>query len=156
MNTYYRKVWASIYDGYLYLQGVSSKTWFRINASNPADVTAITKAKKAIDYEYVYPAFAVNGRVYFETHDESYMTNEDRGLIYNPEDNILKVIEARHFVGQDGYSVTPLFNYPYLFYTGNTIRMLGNYLATINNLDTPVTKTADKTMKVTYILQDHV
>ena len=28
------------------------------------------------------------------------------------------------------------------------------YLATINNLDTPVTKTADKTMKITYILRE--
>ena len=32
--------------------------------------------------------------------------------------------------------------------------MFCNYLATINNLDTPVTKTADKTMKITYILQE--
>ena len=29
-----------------------------------------------------------------------------------------------------------------------------NYLATINNLDAPITKTADKTMKITYILQE--
>lgn len=29
------------------------------------------------------------------------------------------------------------------------------YLATINNLGSPVTKTADKTMKVTYIIQEH-
>ena len=29
-----------------------------------------------------------------------------------------------------------------------------NYLATINNLDTPVTKTADKTMKITYSLTE--
>lgn len=32
--------------------------------------------------------------------------------------------------------------------------MMCNYLATINNLDMPVTKTADKTMKITYILQE--
>ena len=30
---------------------------------------------------------------------------------------------------------------------------LKNYLATISNLDKPVTKTADKTMKVTYTIQ---
>jgi hypothetical protein len=28
------------------------------------------------------------------------------------------------------------------------------YLATINNLPTPVEKTADKTMKITYILRE--
>ena len=32
--------------------------------------------------------------------------------------------------------------------------MLLNYLATINNLPEPVTKTSDKTMKVTYIIQE--
>jgi len=32
--------------------------------------------------------------------------------------------------------------------------MMCNYLATINNLSEPVTKTADKTMKITYILQE--
>ena len=31
---------------------------------------------------------------------------------------------------------------------------IGNYLATINNLSQPVTKTADKTMKVTYVIQE--
>ena len=34
----------------------------------------------------------------------------------------------------------------------NLEKML-NYLATINNLEKPVTKTADKTMKVTYTIQ---
>lgn len=40
--------------------------------------------------------------------------------------------------------------------TTNTMRgkMLMNYLATINNLSSPVVKTADKTMKVTYIIQE--
>lgn len=32
--------------------------------------------------------------------------------------------------------------------------MICNHLATINNLDVPVTKTADNTMKITYILQE--
>ena len=34
------------------------------------------------------------------------------------------------------------------------IYLMTPYLATINNLDTPVTKTADKTMKITYILRE--
>lgn len=35
-----------------------------------------------------------------------------------------------------------------------TVALLTPYLATINNLETPVTKTADKTMKITYILRE--
>jgi hypothetical protein len=31
---------------------------------------------------------------------------------------------------------------------------LANYLATINNLSEPVTKTADKTMKITYTIEE--
>lgn len=33
--------------------------------------------------------------------------------------------------------------------------MMCNYLATINNLDAPITKTADKTMKITYIYRNN-
>ena len=35
-----------------------------------------------------------------------------------------------------------------------TFAIRTDYLATINNLSSPVVKTADKTMKVTYILQE--
>lgn len=39
--------------------------------------------------------------------------------------------------------------------SGNgTFAMRTDYLATINNLDSPVVKTADKTMKVTYTLSE--
>jgi len=31
---------------------------------------------------------------------------------------------------------------------------LADYLATINNLSEPVTKTADKTMKITYTIEE--
>lgn len=36
----------------------------------------------------------------------------------------------------------------------STLYTMMNYLATINNLSSPVTKTADKTMKVTYVIQE--
>ena len=36
----------------------------------------------------------------------------------------------------------------------SSMHILGNYLATINNLNKPVQKTADKTMKITYILRE--
>ena len=39
-------------------------------------------------------------------------------------------------------------------YTTAGFIMLTNYLATINNLSEPVTTTVDKTMKVTYIIQE--
>ena len=36
----------------------------------------------------------------------------------------------------------------------NRLLLTAPYLATINNLPTPVQKTADKTMKITYILRE--
>lgn len=57
-------------------------------------------------------------------------------------------------------SVTPVRNEPLIYFcdygTWSTSGwyMMCNYLATINNLDAPITKTADKTMKITYILQE--
>ena len=55
----------------------------------------------------------------------------------------------------------PFFlNYYYYYYNSNryycfpVIWLMTPYLATINNLPTPVQKTADKTMKITYILRE--
>lgn len=44
--------------------------------------------------------------------------------------------------------------YLYLYPLHDAFCYLFNYLATINNLAEPVTKTADKTMKITYIIQE--
>ena len=53
----------------------------------------------------------------------------------------------------------PVRGVPMTYYltggSGNgTFAMRTDYLATINNLDSPVVKTADKTMKVTYTLSE--
>lgn len=53
------------------------------------------------------------------------------------------------FIGDDFY-----FYVSYNYNSSASFRIPGFYLATINNLSTPVTKTADKTMKVTYIIQE--
>ena len=41
-----------------------------------------------------------------------------------------------------------------MYYVERRVWVMTPYLATINNLETPVTKTADKTMKITYILRE--
>ena len=58
------------------------------------------------------------------------------------------------------YCYAPVIGNPILYfvscgnYTTIGFAVISNYLATINNLSEPVTKTADKTMKVTYIIQE--
>lgn len=88
------------------------------------------------------------------------------GAVMNLETNEIRAIEAYYNNG----NTTPHFVVPTLGqpavpmiarYNENDYSMAGtirqgirrNYLATINNLDTPVQKTADKTMKITYTLR---
>ncbi len=72
----------------------------------------------------------------------------------------LKTESNRLYGGSYEYCYTPVLGDPMLYFVsaGNSTTagfvILTNYLATINNLSEPVTKTADKTMKVTYIIQE--
>jgi hypothetical protein len=81
--------------------------------------------------------------------------------ILDSELNELTMAENYHIYGGSREPCyTPVLNEPMLYfasygsYTTSGFFVLANYLATINNLSEPVTKTADKTMKVTYIVQE--
>ena len=77
----------------------------------------------------------------------------------NTEDKVFRKANSAQWT----YTSTPLFQYgPYFFsfggYYANSTRqnlfLWTPYLATINNLETSVIKTADKTMKITYTIQE--
>ena len=79
-----------------------------------------------------------------------FVLNRETNEMSNPECNGI-------FASSRGtsYAYLPLKGYPMHYYCSNGyLIVLGNYLATINNLTEPVQKTADKTMKVTYIIQE--
>ena len=103
----------------------------------------------------LYPAFTLNGRIFYE--------NNDRYLsVLNTLTNEIAPVEGKCFCGTYYYraSYTPVLGDPFYFYYSYGANTTGSfmfpafYLATINDLTTPVTKTADKTMKVTYIIQE--
>ena len=80
-------------------------------------------------------------------------------FLINTEDRVFKKANNAPWT----YTSTPLFQYgPYLLsfggYYANATRqnlfLVPSYLATINNLETSVIKTADKTMKITYTIQE--
>ena len=56
----------------------------------------------------------------------------------------------------DGYLMNPILDDNFHFYAGysHSVIIPSNYLATINTLETPITKTSDKTMKITYTLKE--
>ncbi len=87
------------------------------------------------------------------------------GAVLNTATNELHAMEAFYNVDQYPYCFVPVLGQPVTPYTVRYSSSSGtnecdmhqgirrNYLATINDLDTPVTKTADKTMKITYTLR---
>ena len=83
-----------------------------------------------------------------------HIANEATDEVLNPENGYI------YCTSKYQYCYTPVLNEPMLYYVScgsqTTIGfiILLNYLATINNLPEPVTKTSDKTMKVTYIIQE--
>lgn len=100
------------------------------------------------------PKAYINGRIYYDNYNQQL-------LVANIVTNEIMPPESQSFFNSSHeMNLTPVRNEPLLYFgdygTWSTAGwyMLCNYLATINNLDTPVTKTADKTMKITYILQE--
>lgn len=145
-----------VHRGFILFRGYNNANHFyKMEVGNSANVELL----KLVNFTSVTGSFAlaINGRIYIEGYGSStyylYVINLDT-------DEILKV-EASRIIGGSNYPCyTPVLNEPMLWYAsyGNNSTIgyfiMSNYLATINNLSEPVTKTADKTMKVTYIIQE--
>ncbi len=79
----------------------------------------------------------VFSHVYDEVNDTVYPINGSQNYIhYNPENDTITYTDG---AGRDAYNGTSAYKNPLI-------------LATVNNLETPVTKTAAQTMKITYTL----
>lgn len=147
-------MWAFfVTEGYLFLKGYNSPyDLYKLELANPANVVKFKRTN--VGNITAVPKFVINGRIYFENHQEQL-------LIADTHTNEIMPPECQSFFNTNHQlNVTPVRNEPLLYFadygTWSTSgwHMMCNYLATINNLDTPVTKTADKTMKITYILQE--
>lgn len=143
--------------GYLYLIRYDRTQVYKINLSQPTDITAIdisTVAEMVNGYSR-YPRqymMYVHGRVYLptgwidsdNTFNEATISWPDVGFmpaVYKKDQ-----VYAFSFSRQGSSSTTQTYRIrPHL---------ITPYLATINNLSKPVQKTADKTMKITYILRE--
>ena len=146
-------------DGYWY------GFWAGSNSSGSASIKKI-KISKA-DYSFTEDTMLINGAkvqaVYYNS-GKNYLANIGDWIVgcdflINTEDRVFKKANCTPWT----YTSTPLFQYgPYLFsfggYYANATRqnlfLASPYLATINNLETSVIKTADKTMKITYTIQE--
>lgn len=153
-----------IHDGWLYCVAYDKKSIVAIELSNPSNVVSIAKYYSNDIYIPTAHNSYVSGTVFNKVGDVVYFAGGHivdksvNGVTYSTSDE--RPAALLHV------PVPGLICGPYLFgfnvYNPNTstfvlrrtIYLMTPYLATINNLETPVTKTADKTMKITYILRE--
>ena len=149
---------AFAHQGFVYLKNYSSPyDVYKFEIGNAANVTKLKRS--GMSTIPGLPQMAINGRIYYE--DSQGNSNYYDMYIANAStDELLRSETCRIYNGGNYYCYTPVINEPMLFYCsgGNWSTagffVMANYLATINNLSEPVTKTADKTMKITYIIQE--
>ena len=142
--------------GFIYVKGYNNYKIFKIGIGNSADVREIAWPSDC-QGSAIYPCFAYGGRIFYEPYSHNYMYDYDRLLVLNTENEEMLKTESRYIYGGLSSSDTcgvPVIGHPECIWEYGYVIYPGMYLATINNIE-PVTKTADKTMKVTYIIREH-
>lgn len=150
----YRYVQSVMRGGYLFVMKYDKTGMYKINANNSADITEIS--------------FGFTSNMYANTNSDgrTYIFRL-AGIIFGSDfmiledDQVVKTINGNPLTS----CCTPVFQYgpygitfgrndygPYTVFKG--LWLITPYLATINNLSTAVIKTADKTMKITYTIQE--
>lgn len=143
------------YAGYLFWMASNVKGIYKINIDNPVDVTLISapegKTLSTSGIMNLLPNGVIIGSNYYMAADVIHMcANGGIGTTdtYRPGiSNGLFCIGGKYVNGWNGASayIDNIYYY-FTFFTP--------YLATINNLQSPVVKTADKTMKITYTITE--
>lgn len=133
-----------IYGDYLYISGYNNGSFYEINVSNPADINKYQLGSNNMIYLNNFINLQ-SGKVYFKYNNKA--------VVF---DTVTKTIKATKM--KDNGNQRLINSGIRSIFINNSDAMFVNlsrlYLATINNLDAPVTKTADKTMKVTYTIQE--
>ena len=149
-----RNVQSVLQNGFLYMVSNDKTKVYKINIENPADVKEIPLGS-ATNYS-CSDDYYNSGKNYLVNIGDWIIGSD---FMINTEDKVFRKTNNAPWT----YTSTPLFQYgPYLFsfggYYANSTRqnlfLWTPYLATINNLETSVIKTADKTMKITYTIQE--
>lgn len=170
------KAYAIIHDGYLYCINYKSTAVVRINLGNPSDVTRIADPNDSIPTVTNYATGSRRTSSQFNVVGN--LIYYPGGYIRDGKAYPVSTKNTSSPSASDGSATPPglkgsckpgLTWGPYLlsydqqgtssgavstFTMYRKVFLMTPYLATINNLDTPVTKTADKTMKITYILRE--
>ena len=135
-------------NGYLYVRAYNKKGIYKINANNSADVTLIN-----LGFTTAWKSMSDSGELYMILVNGLIMGWD---FLIGPDDKPVKLSGQIRFAG----GCSPVFQYKsfMILYGGaysnayRIIYLVTPYLASINNLSSPVVKTTEKTMKITYTL----
>lgn len=149
-----RSVYTVIRNGYVYFMHYQKTGVYKVKLDNSADITFIP-----FGFTSKFSGNSNYGTTYVWKWGDRIMGSD---FIINVDDSIVHTANNNAF----SYACTPMFQYgPYGFVLGRCL-YYGNYsiykglwvvtpyLASINNLDTAVIKTADRTMKITYTITE--
>lgn len=137
-----------VIDSTLFLfRWYDTKFIYKLNLENPTDIDVISLNEGSGSFSGVY-----NNRLFFQKaviendkyhfFDTGYSNGSSKDLFYT------EAFSETLYAGN--------YNTSSQYYEGYSIKLLKNMhtLQTINNLSTPITKTADKTMKVIYTITE--
>lgn len=150
-----------ISGGHLYCWAYDGKGIYRLGISDPTDVTLIQlkdgMQTKIAGYRDDFSAPFGDGRLYVSYHYDG--SNTRPAMVCNKD--IMPVYRSASGVNNYGAVVGPYYinryfgsNSSHPDYSHQNLRVVTPYLATINNLGTPVTKTVTQTLKVIYDLTE--
>lgn len=174
-GTYLRAVNGVASNGYMYLMSYDRHSVYKVDLSNTADITTITLESgyyfpTSGDYGHGYMTPNPAGGIWFSCYTaaasgESGYYDHYSGFLN--ENDVITLNGAYYMRNTSTYYCTPKMlhqNYSYMQgygrlntyanYYGGCGRPLTNYLGTICNLATGITKNASQTLKVTYDLYD--
>lgn len=167
-----------IHKGYLYCVNYTATGIYKIELANPSNIVFMAHPGGAVytEVQYSYGSSSAYsyycGTVFNVMYDTVYFMNgyiQDDTIIATTYTAATSNSTIAHnynsplglrCTAKPGLRVGPFrFDFYYqqdsgVFRRWYITTFLANYLATINNLETPVQKTADKTMKITYILRE--
>lgn len=127
---------AVVSRGYYYVRGYDNHSVYKIEMANPVNIVLLNQFK-AYDVGEIYPMY--NGGLITST-----------GLLIYPDGQYFK--KSSFAIPDYGYESPTLFSFHYNSYPKKSIP--SNYIGTICNLSSPITKTSATSMKVTYTLTD--
>lgn len=151
--------YAVVYDNIFYVcDNMNASNWYRIDSSGIKETKKIGTLFNTLNG---YLVTACNGRILFCGNTDVNSNNYSSAYMYNPQTEVIS--PTAYFSKIGGQAIIPCFgsNEMLVYIVRQTTSSLysyfanlNNYLATINNLETPIVKTDTNTMKVIYTITE--